>query len=350
MSMNLASMDINQCSRRGADETEDEGINRFFRGTHVCPSYSVCTPIKHYGLRDGGYKCSCKSGYASLLPSTAPPLRIVASWGKDVKSNIPATTTETTTLTETTQQITDISCFKCSAYFCHELCLESMNCTKIRLPHISDYVVVTLLSIHVFVMFAVLLPAALIIKMRRIKFGAYDPTQVYHLIRKQRWAIQLKLQTRVALEYLEATKITCVLIPWFREIGFITLYASIMLKVHRVRVESQSRQAQRVLLRDKDLLRYLAVILFLAACQMAAWTAMQIGREVNETEWSGNVCGVGWWHFVVQVVFKNALSLYRDRKILLHGFFFMQPIDGLTLFDVVVVAECFLTDPVASLG
>lgn len=79
-----------------------------------------------------------------------------------------------------------------------------------------------------------------------------------------------------------------------------------MLPTDRMRVECRSRQAQRVLLRDKDLIRYLVVILLLITWQLLSWTVINLEHMVDdkaavkEREAKG-LCEVGAWHHVIEI-------------------------------------------------
>ncbi|ESO06421.1 hypothetical protein HELRODRAFT_94059 [Helobdella robusta] len=83
----------------------------------------------------------------------------------------------------------------------------------------------------------------------------------------------LLIHVSVILDYFEATPIICLMIPWCREIGFVLLYGSLILKIQRTLTEFQSRKAHRVQWPDKDLIRCLIIMATILALHMAAWTA-----------------------------------------------------------------------------
>lgn len=72
----------------------------------------------------------------------------------------------------------------------------------------------------------------------------------------------------------------------------------------RISVESKSRQAQRTFLRDKDLVKYLAILVALLSWQLVAWSLMQmegvvvggLGISMQQA-----FCHVGYWHLTMQI-------------------------------------------------
>ena len=84
----------------------------------------------------------------------------------------------------------------------------------------------------------------------------------------------INLFHQVALHFLPATSIRCILEPWLREFGFIICYGAIVLKLYRHLVEFRTRKAHRYVVRDLDLLRYLCAMIFAVLCYLAAFTAL----------------------------------------------------------------------------
>ncbi|VDM30832.1 unnamed protein product [Hydatigera taeniaeformis] len=73
--------------------------------------------------------------------------------------------------------------------------------------------------------------------------------------------------------YFQASSSTCILLPWFREVGFALMYGVLIVKLYRVLICFQSRKAHRVHVRDKDLFRYLGCFVAIVIGYMLAWTA-----------------------------------------------------------------------------
>lgn len=110
---------------------------------------------------------------------------------------------------------------------------------------------------------------------------------------------------QVGLHFFPASTTRCLLEPWFRELGFIVCYGSIILKLYRHLVEFRTRKAHRWVLRDVDLLKYLSTMIFAVICYMSAFTASSLDliqtagldglQEVNT-----NTCQPMKWEFVTQ--------------------------------------------------
>ncbi|KAL5005951.1 hypothetical protein ScPMuIL_017109 [Solemya velum] len=119
------------------------------------------------------------------------------------------------------------------------------------------------------------------------------------------------LYATVVIQYFEPTATTCLIIPWFREEGFCIVYGALILKIHRLLAEFQSRKAHRVHVRDKDLLKYLCSIVVVITGYMAAWTAINIdhvndGKSIIDTGLTTSslkysVCKAGWWDYAIEI-------------------------------------------------
>ncbi|BFZ15491.1 hypothetical protein BsWGS_18530 [Bradybaena similaris] len=119
------------------------------------------------------------------------------------------------------------------------------------------------------------------------------------------------LYATVVIQYFEPTTVTCLLLPWFREVGFAVVYGVLVLKIYRMLAEFQSRKAHRVHVRDKDLLKYLAVILTVVTAYMSAWTAVNMDHLDNNStilerlhtkdeQLAYTLCRSMWWDYVVE--------------------------------------------------
>ena len=52
------------------------------------------------------------------------------------------------------------------------------------------------------------------------------------------------LYATVIIQYFEPTTTICLIVPWFRELGFAIVYGALILKVYRLLGEFQSRKEQ----------------------------------------------------------------------------------------------------------
>jgi len=91
----------------------------------------------------------------------------------------------------------------------------------------------------------------------------------------------------------------------------------------RVLAEFQSRKAQRILLRDRDMLKYLLMLVIVVVGYMVTWTIVRFDhvtapgqshfvetRHVIDSNLALTYCALGWWHYVIEVgAFNNYASL-----------------------------------------
>ncbi|KAM7537703.1 hypothetical protein Aperf_G00000071292 [Anoplocephala perfoliata] len=84
------------------------------------------------------------------------------------------------------------------------------------------------------------------------------------------------LYTTNIVMYFRASCSTCILLPWFREIGFSLMYGVLIVKLYRVLIYFKSRKAHRVHVRDKDLFKYLGWFVAIVIGYMLAWTAVTL--------------------------------------------------------------------------
>ncbi|CAG9535738.1 unnamed protein product [Cercopithifilaria johnstoni] len=76
---------------------------------------------------------------------------------------------------------------------------------------------------------------------------------------------------------------TCCFAVWLRQIGFSTFYGSIVLKIYRNLQEYHVRKAHHVIVKEEDLMKYLACLLALTLTGLIAWT---LGSFVDEELWT----------------------------------------------------------------
>ncbi|KAH8341392.1 hypothetical protein KR059_005837 [Drosophila kikkawai] len=113
------------------------------------------------------------------------------------------------------------------------------------------------------------------------------------------------LYASVAVHFFPASTERCLLEPWLRELGFITCYGAIILKLYRHLVDFRTRKAHRWVLRDVDLLKYLGTMVFAVICYMAAFTAssldlLESAQLESLREADTNTCHPLKWELVTQ--------------------------------------------------
>ncbi|KRF85659.1 uncharacterized protein Dvir_GJ16295, isoform C [Drosophila virilis] len=143
------------------------------------------------------------------------------------------------------------------------------------------------------------------------------------------------LYASVAVHFFPASTERCLLEPWLREIGFITCYGAIILKLYRHLVDFRTRKAHRWVLRDVDLLKYLGTMVFAVVCYMSAFTAssldlLESAQLESLREASTNTCHPLKWELVTQtsemlilcfglhlaIASRNANTQFRERQFL----------------------------------
>lgn len=124
---------------------------------------------------------------------------------------------------------------------------------------------------------------------------------------------------QVAIHFLPATSVRCMLEPWLREFGFIICYGAIVLKLYRHLVEFRTRKAHRYVVRDLDLLRYLCAMIVAVLCYLAAFTALCFDYlDFSELIWNveltnvttSNMCKPLKWDYVSASLRFNLKSVY----------------------------------------
>uniref|UniRef100_A0AAG5CVU5 G-protein coupled receptors family 3 profile domain-containing protein n=1 Tax=Anopheles atroparvus TaxID=41427 RepID=A0AAG5CVU5_ANOAO len=155
----------------------------------------------------------------------------------------------------------------------------------------------------------------------------------------------LLLYIAVALHFLQASTVRCLLEPWCRELGFIICYGAIVLKLYRHLVEFRTRKAHRWVVRDLDLLRYLCAMIVAVLCYLAAFTATSLDfLQYSELVWqmdqpqsmapaeqvASNMCRPMRWDYVTEagellilgfglqlaIASRNANTQFRERQFL----------------------------------
>ncbi|XP_062706527.1 metabotropic glycine receptor isoform X3 [Aedes albopictus] len=150
----------------------------------------------------------------------------------------------------------------------------------------------------------------------------------------------LLLYLAVALHFLQASTLRCLLEPWCRELGFIICYGAIVLKLYRHLVEFRTRKAHRWVVRDLDLLRYLCAMCVAVLCYLAAFTATSMDfLRYSELVWkventddqvTSNMCRPLKWDYVTEagellilgfglqlaIASRNANTQFRERQFL----------------------------------
>ncbi|KAL3997531.1 7 transmembrane sweet-taste receptor of 3 GCPR family protein [Acanthocheilonema viteae] len=96
------------------------------------------------------------------------------------------------------------------------------------------------------------------------------------------------------LDWFNLATSTCCFAVWLRQIGFSTFYGSIVLKIYRNLQEYRVRKAHHVIVKEEDLIKYLACLLALTLTGLIAWT---LGSFADEELWKSSwpQCPIQAW-------------------------------------------------------
>lgn len=295
----LNTMDINQCS-------EDD---LFFAKSHRCdPQSAECEPSEGLGFRRGGYRCRCREGfYAPALPDDG---------GGGVINDDTAAAGNGEALEAAASA--EFRCLPCPSR-CGGACQRADAAEQREEACFVQYNMAwrTLaLGLQGFCTSVTVVLMAVVFRLRKSKMFA---SAMWILLEVILLGALIIYQT-IIIRYFEPTTTTCLIEPWFREIGFIVLYGALLLKIYRILAEFRTRKAHRVCVRDKDLLKYLLGLVLVVAGYMSAWTAvvmdnwekghsiLQVARAAgHRSALRFLVCRALWWDYVTE--FGEALFM-----------------------------------------
>ncbi|XP_065570362.1 metabotropic glycine receptor-like isoform X2 [Artemia franciscana] len=112
--------------------------------------------------------------------------------------------------------------------------------------------------------------------------------------------------------FFSGSRMQCLLEPWIRELGFVALYGSIVIRLYRYLVECRTRKAHRWIVRNHDMLKYLGCMFLVTTVYLLSgttssiqywWEKVQINISTNKTnlmssETTNHECPIFWWHLV----------------------------------------------------
>ncbi|XP_072180870.1 metabotropic glycine receptor-like [Diadema setosum] len=289
--VDLMSMDINQC----------ENGTGIFAGTHKCRNTTTCVPVSGHGFTSGSYECHCKDRY--FFPSLAAPVKtfngsmIERAWSTsfgEPRSNA----TEDGPYYET-----DFDCRQC-----REGCT---TCTDDSPCFVTNDVILraVILGMQALCMVAIIVLIVVILKNRSAKVVCCDSPWMLVVVLIGAFVLYSEL---IAM-YFEPEAITCFLRKWLRGWGFAIAYGMLVLKIYRKLAIFQTRSATRVLVRDRDVLKWLLLIILVLSGYLATWTTFSVqsmqyrGNDITAigTDSQGMkffTCAVEWWDYVIDVI------------------------------------------------
>ncbi|KAI0981485.1 hypothetical protein GJ496_000947 [Pomphorhynchus laevis] len=227
---NVSNVDIDQCNE-----------NKPFGITNKCPLGTKCNFIANRGFNLGAYVCVCSNHLRQQINFSGLALEIKSYY----------------------QQSLPKCQFVCSVE--DDLCTLVVN-KKMRLAMIVTQITFVLIT---------MLVASFVFYHRDNK-----------VIRSYLWKVLVITSIGCALVYssvimqaMNPSPLTCILQSWLREVGFVIVYGTVMLRLYKLLVEFQSRKARSIHLKENDLLQYLVVIICIVSVYLLAWTLVNLDHS-----------------------------------------------------------------------
>lgn len=277
------------------DDQCNDALEPIFGKRHSCdPATTFCLQSVPNGslTSRGAYTCLCKFGYHR------PGSALQGFDGQQLETAVTAPDADAPNGT----------CLPCPGMceVCdqHGVCFEGGDTTDTESrERLLSYTVSTVLG------GAVILCASLAVVVFRQRRCRTISSGMWTILETILLGVVL-MYAAVALHLWHASTWRCLLEPWCRELGFIICYGAIILKLYRHLVEFRTRKAHRWVLRDMDLLKYLATMTFAVVCYMAAFTASAIdlmattgvaGEPGGLRDVHTNTCRPQRWELVTQM-------------------------------------------------
>ncbi|GAB1597297.1 probable G-protein coupled receptor 158 [Argonauta hians] len=287
--IDLTKVEINQCARDGT----------LFSNSHKCRLETTqCIAVPVAGkFKRGSYRCQCKPGYYFPMINAS-------------HSYFNGTLVENQLL-EWLRNGSGHSDHFLDSFQCLPCRKGCPNCVDDQ-PCFVEYNILFRgipLGIQSFCMTITIVLGLVVFRLRKTK-----------VIGSSFWAMlellligSLLLYSTVVIRYFEPTTLTCLLVPWFREVGFTIVYGVLLLKMYRLLSDFQSRKAHRVHVQDKDLLKYLLLMVIVVLGYMAAWTAVNLDHANDNVPLVTSgvtvpdglkyfVCRAHWWDYVIEIL------------------------------------------------
>ncbi|ESO12355.1 hypothetical protein HELRODRAFT_105295 [Helobdella robusta] len=244
---------------------------------HKCPAHSQCisSQLKTKWKRTSSYACKCLKGYYNkyFMQINLSKESTELNSSNCISGHLMDQTYVDKLLNRSIRW--DFECVPCAAG-CEE-CVNDRAC-NLSFDVLNRGVPLAVESISLTICTALFCS---IFKLRKTKVMKGS---IWFLLETVVFGAFL-LYTTVIIRYFEPNNCLCIVVQWFREVGFACVYGSLILKVYRVLTEFQSRKAHRVQMRNKDLIKCLICIVVVVVGYMAAWTAVNID-SMDGHDWS----------------------------------------------------------------
>ncbi|CAH8486593.1 unnamed protein product [Schistosoma intercalatum] len=244
-------------------DLKDYTIDQCALNINRCGATTRCVYKKYhpYAFSMDNYMCECSPGY----------------YTDNIENGYPAPLIESKLQTSLLNDESELPRFYCRA--CPTGCL---NCKSNKLCRVQlDYNLLRAvpLAFQTFCITICLLFGIAMFKLRRARV-----IKSANLVLMEIMLVgAILLYSTIVVMYFPVSDITCLILPWFREVGFSVMYGVLIVKIYRVLSGFQSRKAHRVHVRDKDILKYLGLFIILTFTYMIAWTAINLDYISNRS-------------------------------------------------------------------
>lgn len=228
---NISTVDINQCAN----------IDEPFGETHRCPVGTKCIFQSGRGFTLGAYECSCSTPVANTtFQLTGHNLE----WNETAYDNL-------------------------SNLYNRNLCICNPDLCRTKTNKFLR--TITLVIQSIFIIFVAII-AAIVFQRRKTK-----------IIKHSMWILLELVLLGAGLLYASVIAdsfgphgIVCLIMPWLRELGFIIVYGTLILRIYKMLAEFQSRKAHCVQVKEKDMLRILSFLIISITGYLLGWTLVNI--------------------------------------------------------------------------
>ncbi|KAI6207808.1 hypothetical protein M3Y96_00048000 [Aphelenchoides besseyi] len=125
------------------------------------------------------------------------------------------------------------------------------------------------------------------------------------------------LYSQPLIDWIEPSN-GCVLAVWMREVGFTLFYGSVVLKIYRNLQEYRVRKAHHVIVREQDLLKYLACGMAITLTSLVFWTLGSLKTdELFDSQWPQcpfQKWSIAWSIFELVVLLYGIRLCYKARS------------------------------------
>ncbi|XP_033626735.1 probable G-protein coupled receptor CG31760 [Asterias rubens] len=287
LDIDLRAIDINQCPE-DPNEPNDRNEKNIFAGSDRCHNDSQeCIFLKDQGFRRGTYQCKCRAGFYFPLAFSNPPGDTYFN-GTDMEAEYDAFTKNKP------NSYNEMVCKPCGAGC--DTCVDGRSC---RFPH-NWTVRMVLLILQCITMGCTLPLFIFTIYNRDVKVvKAASPVLLRIIL-----VGSLFLYCPVLVSFYEPTVVTCMLLQWFKEVGFSILFGALLLKTWRISVVFRVRSAARVRITDVDLMKRLGLIVAVSIFYLIVRSVIappKVETETSLDKLKAEQCKYDWWDYAANI-------------------------------------------------